>query len=463
MNTTNNLWKAIKSNLQPSDHYIPIATKEITINNLLLKQETCKLDNINELITNLQKQQTDIQHNIKTYEDNNTLLKSLSAPYRKTPPEIISLIFRLLIPGPQYELPAPHLQDWLTTLNIFTHVSKYWHEIAISDPILWKILDLNIKFNQTKLATVILKRWISNMHINNLHLTISNSQFYSAATNFLNLYKCLDNCKQLKKLTLQVIHDYPQLHLKMLTKIKLPMLDSLIINEDEYTCFAPMPRKDTITLTAPKLTNLILNYVQPRNILNEDNLKNITKLKIDLNTYELSQYYYLLKKTPQLTTCEIKISCNVRDKRFEEVEEITLSHLTTLLVDMHIKTAILLTKINTPILSTLHISKNPKPNLKINFLIPFIHKTPTISQINIKGYRVNEEQQEFNKNLNLTHPNTTTTWINKYESIHYKFYLKNEETDTESESEFFQNASGFDYILSEGEEEEEESDIEIVT
>ena len=207
------LEEIIKSNLSPPDQLIPAMTKEINLNNTVIKNDEETLLYANDAITCPLKQQTETYNNITHYQNENLCLASLSAPYHKTPPEIISLIFQLLIPVPNSQIPIPKLKDWINTLNTFTHVSKHWCVIAITDPILWKSLVLNIKNKELNTATFLLQRWVSNMHMDNLHLTINN-QFYSTSChNLFNLYKTLDNCKCLKKFTIFISHAYPQLHL----------------------------------------------------------------------------------------------------------------------------------------------------------------------------------------------------------------------------------------------------------
>jgi hypothetical protein len=233
--------------------------------------------------------------------------------------------------------------------------------------------------------------------------------------------------------------------------MRLPTLDSLTIAETNYRY--TIQTGSVILLNAPKLIKLRLNLVQPQNILHEDNLKNITKLVVDLNTYQLSDYYKILKQSLQLIDCKIRISCSTSDIGFDELEGFSLPHLTTLSIVMHKKITTLLSKINTPVLSTFHISKNnPKIKLRVTSLAPFIHKTPTILQINVTGYRVTQDQKEFDYNINITHPKTIINWTNIPEINHIKYFQDNESgSNTEDdisqytsgpEESILQNASG---------------------
>jgi hypothetical protein len=77
---------------------------------------------------------------------------------------------------------------------------------------------------------------------------------------------------------------------------------------------------------------------------------------------------------------------------------------------MHVKMITLLSKIETPALSTLNISKEyPKTKLKVTSLIPFIHKTPAISQINITGHWIIQDKKELDYSTN---PKININWIN---------------------------------------------------
>lgn len=438
MTIANNLQTFINSNLLPPDHVVTIAAYEIATNNTVIKKEKEKLMSINNTIEHLLYQQNSTSNNIENYEKDNFLLTSLSAPYRNTPPEIISLIFRLSIPHSQFQMPVPQLIDWFTCLNTFTHVSRHWREIAISDTVLWKSLDLNIRPKELQLATGILQRWISNMHRDNLHLTINHSHFVTPCHRLFNLYQTLNGCNRLKKLNILVTHTYPQIHLKILAQITLPMLQSLGIEENEYRYV--LETNTIINLNAPKLTSLTLNSIQPRNIPHEMNLKHITNLKMDLNTYQLSEYYNLLKKCPQLVKCNITIRYNVRN--LDRVEKIILPHLTTLCIDMHKRMPNLLSRLTTPALSTLYISKNPYVDLKVASFIPFIHNTPSVLQINVTGYNVTQEQKDFDHNIKFSHPNTTTNWTDSNPAIPKLKYHRTIKCDNNTDVEYSQNASG---------------------
>ena len=140
----------------------------------------------------------------------------------------------------------------------------------------------------------------------------------------------------------------------------------------------------------------------------------------------------------------MSISCSIRDTEFDTLDEFTLPHLTTLSINMHIKTTTLLSKINTPVLSNLHISNKTK--LKVTSLTPFIHKTPAILQINVTGHKVTQEQQEFDHNIKFTHPKTITNWINNPEIKNIK-YSQNNGYGSDTDIDFSQYTSGPDETI----------------
>jgi hypothetical protein len=438
----------IKSNRMPPDQILPTVASAIAANDLHIKKEKLKLQGVNDAIKMLVTQQHKLQHTITLCKADNFHLTSLSAPYRRTPPEIISLIFRALIPHLTFQMPIPTLQDWLATLNIFTNVSKHWRNIAISDPVLWARLDLLIHSRKLKLAAYILQRWVANMHMDNLSLNINNAYFIGSHPDLHFLYQILDNSTRLRKLDITIRHTYPQFHLQSLSQINLPMLESLSITESEFKNNFPT---HTRSLRTPRLTELNLNSVQPRTILHDDTLRQITKLRVDLNTQHLSIYHNLLKACPLLTDCTIAINYKIKDTIPEEPENIiTLSHLITLSIEMNPPAPMLLSHIHAPALETLKVTLPPRRDTTARALIPFIRNTPSILQFIAAGFNVTREQKNFDHDIKFSHPNLSTSWINTNKIPQPLFRLEYD-SGSETEPDLSQNASGPEEVISETE------------
>ena len=338
------------------------------------------------------------------------LCSPLSTPIEKTPPEIISLIFRLLVPRFFSQIPIPTLQDWLATLNIFTNVNKRWRDIAISDPILWKRLDLTSKRQRSQLATCILRRWIRNMQMDNLYLSINTPFTIESRQYLINLYKELDMSTRMVKLHIVIRHTFPQYHLHVLSGITMPNLESLAITE-QSGFKSSFSANVQLTLKAPRLTELTLNSAHIRTIPHSQTLQQITKLKIEIITYHLSTYHNILKACPLLTDCFIAISQKIKDMVWKAGQfAVTLSHLKILSIEANLAMVALLSKIDTPALQVLNISVPLDSKVKATSLLPFIQRAPTIGHIAATGVHITKEQDNFEHNIKFTHPDIVIIW-----------------------------------------------------
>ena len=394
----------IANNLMPPDHIIPQVINEMARFDTLINTEENKLKDIGNTLTLLIKQQTLSQNKIDNYRVKNLRLASLLAPYRKTPPEIISQIFQWLIPTPSSDI-----NEWLTTINTFTHVSKHWHNIAISNIHLWKKLDLQISPDNVFLATQLLQRWLSNMRTDNLHLTINKYRHIAASYKLQNLYQSLHCCTRLKRLDILITHPYPQVYLILLKDISFPTLQKLHIegNTALYHGISSMATH----IIAPKLTGMTLKSFRPAHVFPKDNLRNLTKLAMDLNTYTLVEHLKLLGECPSLTDCHIALNHTIHANEHLLIQDIILPHLNTLSVEMHILLSKLLSKLITPSLTALHIYKNGGAHLKVCDIIPYIQETRSIQRIKITGFNVTRERNKFLQQIHTTHSHTNTLWF----------------------------------------------------
>jgi hypothetical protein len=132
---------------------------------------------------------------------------------------------------------------------------------------------------------------------------------------------------------------------------------------------------------------------------------------MDLNTYTLIEHLKLLGDCPSLTDCHIALNYTIHASENLPIQDITLPHLKTLSVEMHILLPKLLFKLLTPALTTFHIYKNGGAHLKVCNIASFIQKTGSIQQIIITGFNVTKEKNKFLQHIHATHSHTNTLWF----------------------------------------------------
>jgi len=436
MTITSHLQLIIRSNFTPPDDVLPMVASEIAHINSIIQEEERNLMAINDTMGHLRKKQNHTYNKIQNQKVKYLRLASLSAPYRRTPPEIISLIFQYLIPGPRSDL-----SKWNHCLDVFTHVSKHWRNIATADPLLWKTLYLQISSSGLKQATGILQRWTSNAPLNNLHLTINCAKYIIDCRDLHSFHQRIHNCGRIVMLTILITHMFPHHHTSICSGMRLPNLLTLCIREERMR--HNMNNDTTIRLNTPKLSSLLLQSVQPHTGLHQANLKMITKLTLDLNTRQITDYYNILQKCPMLRECSIILMQRVNGTQsLDNLKDICLSHLTYLYIEINITSSTLLSKISTPALKHVRIWKDPLPYLTIQPLIPFISRTPTITRIDITGYQITKEQLKFDKHIKSSHPHATTNWTD-LKTDKWSQAGHNPDLDSETECKSIAGSEGF--------------------
>lgn len=370
---------------------------------------------------------------------------SLYVPVDKMPPEIMSHIFRLLVPLVTSHIPIPTLEDWLETLDIFTNVNTYWRTIATSDPVLWSRLDLDIRNRSTRLPIPILRRWLQNMPMDNLDLHINTPYLTESTEQIYNLYKEVDRSSRLVHLQIHIRHTFPHYHLAILSGIELPNLGSLTIRENEFK--SSFPNQLRVTLKAPRLQTLTLDSAQPRSIPHRDTLQHITKLNMDLHTNHLYTYHNILTACPLLAECSIAIRQPIL-RIVENTPEntITLSHLTTLSIEVTPPMLSLLDIMCTPGLQVLNISMHLGSKVKADSLLPFISKSPTLVHIDLTGINVMEDEKQFEHNIRSIHPDVFIDWKNA-KRIPRIIYREKYISGSDTELEFTEDVLQWEEIL----------------
>lgn len=384
-----------------------------------------------------------------SYED------QVGAPITKTPNEIMSLIFRQLIPPLFTQIPFPTLHDWLDTLTIFLNVNTSWRNIATSDPLLWKRLDLDNTntYIVTRLAIPLLRRWIENMPIDNLHLYVNTPYSLESSEQVFNLYNVLDTSTRLVQLQIIIRHSFPQHHLHVLTGIELPNLGSLTIRESEL--MGSFSTRLPMVLRAPRLQELTLDSVLPRTILHRDTLRQITKLNMDINTDHLHTYHDALNACTQLMECSIAISQKIR-RRVPNTPDnvITLPCLIRLSIELNPAMVSLLSNVDAPALHELNISICLGAQVKAVSLMPFICTCVAIQHIALKGVNVTKEQEMFERDIRSTHPDVFVTWKDA-EKIPRIIYQDTYISGSDTEPDFTQHPLNWEEMVVETESENE--------
>lgn len=417
MNNETHLQDAIFSNQLPPSDIFPIANIEIYTQTQIKAAYDDQLAIIDNIIADLSAKRTETIKTIETHEIALFKLKSLSAPYRRIPPEIINEIFMCCIPNDESN-GAPNLEPWFNALQIFTQVCHLWSDIAKNHPKIWKYLDLDLTAQGLKKAIYILKKWSYIMPVNNLHLRINSTHAIIMMPRAKKLYQILNNNQRLQSLALTVAGLYLFSHLRTLALNFLPNLEKFQIAELGHI-FGPETILDIpIYLHAPKLKGLIMSvtcitFMDPRN------LQMIKCLSLKSNSHMIDNFLEILHKCPNLTECRINMtgigtSLEILD---ENSPIVSLCHLTQFFLFLHEAIPILISKINAPEITTLVVVKQKgriSRNSTLNSIVPLIKYTKKLSELVILGSFSAEEETDFKHIFQEIHPGIPHYWFDNF-------------------------------------------------
>ena len=428
------LQSAILSNQLPSSDIFPIANIEIYTETQIKAAYDDQLMVIDDMIATLSAKRTETIKNIETHESTLFKLKSLSAPYRRTPPEIINEIFMHCIPNEETE-DAPDLKVWLNILQIFTQVCRLWSDIAKTHPRLWKYLNLELKAQGSKKAIYVLKKWTSTMPVNNLHLRIDSSHAVVTMPRARRLYQILNMNERLQSLILTVTGLYIFSHLRTLALSFLPNLERFQIGEMGHIWGADTLLDIPIYLNAPKLKQLsmattCITWMDPRN------LQKLKDLTLRSNTHLVHNFLETLRECPNLTHCQINMTGVSQNMELDNNSPIVpLYHLKKLFLFLHEAIPMFISKIDAPEITTLVIIKRKGPisiNSTLNSIVPLIKCTKNLSELIILGCFAAKEITDFNYIFHGIHPGIPCTRLDTFEPFTNDPYGTFSDTETNS-------------------------------
>ena len=348
---------------------------------------------------------------------------------------------------------SPSIDDWFKTYKNLTQINQKWSKVATTSPETFSELDLDIKPSESEKATKLLKLWITKTQYK-LHLTIRIGHPLKVRLLIGPLYDTLNNCTKLHTLTLDTINFHVNSHISTLSDTNLPSLQKLTIREHS-TEFELHPIISTnAPLKAPKLQDIHLQVFNLKAI-HKDNLSKVQRLTLSSNNFRPNTYFEILRECLQLTHCTIDMRNEMviaqMSKKSKSVQLLKLEHLT---ITTHKELPPLLDIIHSPNLRVLEIKVAIHAlSAKIESIIPFINKMESLEQIIISGHAILDSRNDFELGLKKK---TNTHWEEtSNRETHRITYCGDSETETNSE--YYEGASGPEEI-----EEEEENDDDYI-
>ncbi|KDR65105.1 hypothetical protein GALMADRAFT_148987 [Galerina marginata CBS 339.88] len=430
---------AALSNRKPTQHILDAAQDKIVKLNTDIEEMKTMSDEAARQADHFIHLNFKLTHQLKILEKQNYLLKSLYAPYRNIPTELISEIFLWVLP---LLVDQADLCIWLQALDIFTHVCSEWKSIALNDPRIWKNLYVMVRPKQQKLACNIIKRWTKCMSNNNLHLTLDIAGPLISIPGIFKVYQTLNNCEQIVNLRLIMEDGYNLSHSNMLSQQKLPSLTHLAIAERNRILRSLPAFVKADAYKTPKLTHLEIRVAHGY-IVHSKILGRITCLHLHLHTYNMKDFTDILKYCTKLVECKLTFDIKLNKPVLHTTDKIEFPHLTTLIVDAREDMSGLLCLLNAPKLITIHISRNSsKPSLKADMIKPFIEINELIRYVHFTGFNILNDRDRIDPLFQQLYPKITVTWENT--PIIPKDPIFYEIPDSEEEREYNQNASPAD-------------------
>jgi len=326
------IYNAIQTNLSvESEDIILEAKKQLKVAKFTINSYHKDLKDINDEIASLEKRKEEISQHIVKHDKKIFNLKSLFAPYRLIPNELIAKILVNIIPT---NLERTSLQTWVTTLSALTQICSHWRNIALADPHIWKNLGFTIHSGETYLAYKILKYWLEHTKTETFKLCIFFPYTTTATPNIKKLYQLLNNHPHLIDLTIIVSNAYIDEHVNALAKIAFPKLRTFKISEGNKPFhILVLPRGRNRALQAPNLTSLYIN-TSKTSVIHKTNLENLLEINLNFNTSRLDALKYILGNCHRLQRCNLDIlllttSLNVNDKDItiiRSLKEVTLHY-----------------------------------------------------------------------------------------------------------------------------------------
>jgi len=423
---------AIQTNLSiGSEDIILEAKKQLKITKFNIESYHKDIMDINDEITILKRRKEEISQHIAKHSERLFNLKSLFAPYRLIPNELIAKILANIIPT---NLEKTSLHTWITTLNALTQICSHWRNIALADPNIWKNLGFIIHSGETYLAYKILKYWLGRTKTETFKLCIFFPYTTTATPNIKKLYQLLDNHPHLIDLTVIVSNAYIDEHVNALAKIIFPKLRTFKISEGNKPFhILTLPRGKNRALQAPNLTSLHIN-TSKTSVIHKTNLENLIEISLNFNTSRLDALKHIFYSCHRLQRCNLDILLLTSSLTVNAKDIITIQSLREVVIHYHDNITYLLKVLKFPNIEQITlISNHVECNAAVIFNI-ILNCTKTV----IFSGKINEKSIE---NFRTKFTQVTTRVIKPMEIDTHETFTLSDIDGLDSDSDIDQNAS----------------------
>jgi hypothetical protein len=273
-----------------SGNYIPTESQTQMICDTISSAQA-DISQLDGEITRLQAVLDGLAHKRDALRKYTNLHMALVAPIRRLPPEVLSEIFMQCMEN-------NYVYRRLNTAPLLVgSVSSRWRTIALSTPRLWASFSLTIRPKYLKTDVVLAKAWLARAGTCPLTICLSNKGFYQNAMKPL-MDVFLLHCEQWYDIYLSV----PLQVLRSLApaKHRLPRLQKLYLDfdlEETISIFEFAPQLRSLQLTTslapgPSMAKVPWNQIE----------------YLDMGNCQLDQCLDLLRVTPNLEKCAVRLS-----------------------------------------------------------------------------------------------------------------------------------------------------------
>ncbi|KAK7035714.1 hypothetical protein R3P38DRAFT_2771332 [Favolaschia claudopus] len=227
------------------------------------------------------------------------------SPFHKLPNELCSAIFQALLASS-----SPASWDFRQDRTRILLVCKYWHQLALNDPLLWSTVTISHITSHSTLERIINVTSGQSLGVYILDLRVTDS--LDSALDFSTMLNLFDLIAPTSNRWIELVVVTPSVHVRahVLDKARdLPCsrLRSMTI-QGPVTCFYPVPADFTGKLRLTALRRLVLHRVVfplwiPVPMPNLEVLS--ISDAIPSNGPTRNQLYSLLANSPRLTTLEL--------------------------------------------------------------------------------------------------------------------------------------------------------------
>lgn len=384
---------AIFSNQETTPDIIEISEYLQTRNQTQWSLRVEEFRELETIIDTLNTRKDAIFAHCKHHHDYDFKIKSLKAPYRKLPNEIISNILLLCIP-----IKSSHFKTWINTYQILTHICSHWKKIAINTCTLWEKLKLTIEVRYINAAYNLIAKWTEYMRHNTLKLHMAFTIDIMPVDQMTNFLKVLDNNPRISELLIQ-FQLYPLSVYGNALNITLPEAVKLIIYEHEISDRNILPTQiNQIKIHTPKISDLELR-IRFFDKIHIENFHNITTLSLQILENSFADMKAIIDKCSKLISL-----CLFIDKMLPEEDpvQIDIPSVEDLIVTSIANIDDVLIYFNTPNLRNFGLRwwYHFTPLEDFNKLLPFFQTTSKLSHVLIQGPDIPQNKKDnFTKEI----------------------------------------------------------------